>query len=66
MGWWSVRGSVRISSRGSSYIFWIWLVNVPGSTITRRLVNSRRTCQSRCGRLDPVQTAGHCMKLHIS
>jgi hypothetical protein len=30
MGWWSVRGSVTISSRGSSNCFWIWLVNVPG------------------------------------
>ena len=29
MGWWSVRGSVTISSRGSSKSFWIWLVNVP-------------------------------------
>jgi hypothetical protein len=29
MGWWSVRGSVRTSSRGSSNAFWIWLVKVP-------------------------------------
>ena len=29
MGWWSVRGSVRISRRGSSKFFWIWLVKVP-------------------------------------
>merc|ERR1719284_1310013 len=30
IGWWSVRGSVRISKRGSMNFFWIWLVKQPG------------------------------------
>ena len=30
MGWWSTRGSVTISSRGSRYCLVIWLVKVPG------------------------------------
>ena len=30
MGWWSTRGSVTISRRGSRYCFVIWLVKVPG------------------------------------
>ena len=30
MGWWSVRGSVTMSRRGSLNCFVIWLVKVPG------------------------------------
>ena len=30
MGWWSMRGSVTMSRRGSRNCFVIWLVKVPG------------------------------------
>ena len=64
MGWWSVRGSVRISSRGSSNAFWIWLVKVPvcvrtaadqhHRSLPQQMVRMDGSLRSYCGTLVPT------------